>query len=136
MPLKPGTSNTVTLHKGVGTVSSSTIDPFVPLPAGHTHQDYKTMTIAQASITEANPGVFTSVAHGLETNDLITYHTEGGTALVTGSSDTVADGDDFYVKWVSADTFQITSAPNGTGLQVSTDGNDNQTFARAVGRVT
>jgi hypothetical protein len=135
MPLKPGTSNTVTLHKGVGTVSSSTKDPFVGLPAGHTHQDYKTMTIAQASITEANPGVFTSVAHGLETNDLITYHTEGGTALVTSAA-TASDGDDFYVKWVSADTFQITSAPNGTGLQVTNDGNDNQTFARAVGRVT
>ena len=135
MPLKPGTSNTVTLHKGVGTVSSSTKDPFVGLPAGHTHQDYKTMTIAQASITEANPGVFTSVAHGLETNDLITYHTEGGTALVTSAA-TASDGDDFYVKWVSADTFQITSAPSGTGLQVTNDGNDNQTFARAVGRVT
>jgi hypothetical protein len=135
MPLKPGTSNTVTLHKGVGTVSSSTKDPFVGLPAGHTHQDYKTMTIAQASITEANPGVFTSVAHGLETNDLLTYHTEGGTALVTSAA-TASDGDDFYVKWVSADTFQITSAPSGTGLQVTNDGNDNQTFARAVGRVT
>ena len=135
MPLNPGTSNTVTLHKGVGTVKSSTKDPFVGLPAGHTHQDYKTMTIAQASITEANPGVFTSVAHGLETNDLITYHTEGGTALVTSSA-TAADGDDFYVKWVSADTFQITLAPSGTGLQVTNDGNDNQTFARAVGRVT
>ena len=135
MPLKPGTSNTVTLHKGVGTVSSSTKDPFVGLPAGHTHQDYKTMTIAQASITEANPGVFTSVAHGLETNDLITYHTEGGTALVTSAA-TASDGDDFYVKWVSADTFQITSAPSGTGLQVTNDGNDSQTFARAVGRVT
>ena len=135
MPLKPGTSNTVTLHKGVGTVSSSTKDPFVGLPAGHTHQDYKTMTIAQASITEANPGVFTSVAHGLETNDLITYHTEGGTALVTSAA-TASDGDAFYVKWVSADTFQITSAPSGTGLQVTNDGNDSQTFARAVGRVT
>ena len=135
MPLKPGTSNTVTLHKGVGTVKSSTKDPFVGIQAGHTHQDYKTMTIAQASITEANPGVFTSAGHNLTTNDLLVYNTEGGTALVS-SAKTHADGDYLYAKVVDADTFQVTSAPDGTGLEITTDGNDSQTFSRAIGKVT
>ena len=135
MPLKPGTANTVEKHTGVGGVVSITKDPFVPLQIGRTHLDYTTMTIAQASITEANPGVFTSAGHGLTTNDLLVYNTEGGTALVS-SAKTHADGDYLYAKVVDADTFQVTSAPDGTGLQITTDGNDNQTFSRAIGKVT
>ena len=96
MALKAGTVNTVEKHTGVGGVVSITKDPFSPREVGRTHLDYTTMTIAQASITEANPGVFTSAGHGLTTNDLLVYNTEGGTALVTGSSDTAADGAYFY----------------------------------------
>ena len=136
MALKPGTANTVEKHTGVGGVVSITKDPFVPVQIGRTHLDYTTMPIAQSGITEANPGVLTSAGHGLTTNDLLIYNTEGGTALVTGSSDTAADGAYFYAKVVDGDTFQITAAPDGTGLQVSTDGNDNQTFSRAIGKVT
>ena len=135
MPLKPGTANTVVKHTGVGGVAASTKDPFVPLETGRTHHDYTTMTIAQSAITEANPGVFTSAGHGLTTNDLLIYHTEGGTALVS-SAKTHANGDYLYAKVVDADTFQVTSAPDGTGLEITTDGNDSQTFSRAIGKVT
>ena len=31
---------------------------------------------------------------------------------------------------------QVTDAPDGTGLQITTDGGDNQTFSRAIGKVT
>ena len=135
MPLKPGTANTVVKHTGVGGVVASTKDPFVPLEAGRTHLDYTTMTIAQSAITEANPGVFTSAGHGLTTNDFLIYHTEGGTALVS-SAKTHANGDYLYAKVVDANTFQVTSAPDGTGLEITTDGNDSQTFSRAIGKVT
>ena len=137
MPIVPGTQHTVTRRQGVGVVVSSTKEPNVGLENRRSMlaADYTTLTIAQSAITEANPGVFTSAAHGLETDDLLTYHTEAGTALVTGSSDTAADGDVFWVKKVDADTFQLTSTASGTGLQVSTDGNDNQTFSRPIGKV-
>tara|TARA_R100000008_G_C3482919_1_gene114792 strand:- start:126 stop:542 length:417 start_codon:yes stop_codon:yes gene_type:complete len=137
MPIVPGTQHTVTRRQGIGGVVSSTKDPNVGIENGRSMlpADYTTLTIAQSAITEANPGVFTSAAHGLATNDLLTYHSEGGTALVTGSSDTASDGDVFWVKYVSADTFQLTATASGTGLQVSTDGNDNQTFSRPIGKV-
>ena len=141
MPLVPGTSHTVTKNAAVGGVVSSTIDPFQGVEHGRSvlADDYTTLTIAQSAITEASPGVLTSTAHGLETGDVVTYHSEGGTALVTGSSDTVADGTSFYVEKMSAETFELaTSAANaaaGTTLQITNDGNDNQTFRRVIGKV-
>ena len=141
MPLLPGTSHTITKNTGVGGVVSSTIDPFQGVEHGRTigADDYTTLTIAQSGITEASPGVLTSTAHGLTTGDIVTYHSEGGTNLVTGSSDTVADGTSFYVERMSANTFELATtaalAAAGTTLQVSTDGNDNQTFRRVVGKV-
>ena len=96
------------------------------------------MTIAQASITEANPGVLTSAAHGLSTGDIVTYHSEGGTKLVT-SVGTVADGTSYYVEKKSANTFELATtaalATAGTTLQITNDGNDNQTFRRVIGKV-
>ncbi len=141
MPLVPGTSHTITKNAAVGGVVSSTIDPFQGVEVGRSvlADDYTTLTIAQSAITEASPGVLTSAAHGLTTGDVVTYHSEGGTALVTGSSDTVADGTSFYVEKKSADTFELATtaalASAGTTLQISTDGNDNQTFRRVIGKV-
>ena len=58
---------------------------------------------------------------------------------MTGSSDTVADGTSFYVERMSADTFELATtaalAAAGTTLQISTDGNDSQTFRRVIGKV-
>tara|TARA_R100000700_G_scaffold9684_1_gene14076 strand:+ start:320 stop:727 length:408 start_codon:yes stop_codon:yes gene_type:complete len=135
MPLKPGTQNTVEKHTGVGGVVSITKDPFAPVVVGRTHLDYKTMTIDQDGITQASPGVFTSVGHNLTTNDILIYNTEGGTALVS-SAKTYADGDVLYVVRVNDDTFNIASERNGSALQITNDGNDNQTFSRLIGKVT
>ena len=140
MPLVPGTSHTVTKNAAVGGVTSSTIDPFQGVEFGRSvlANDYTTLTIAQASITEASPGVLTSAAHGLSTGDVVSYHSEGGTNLVT-SVGTVADGTTYYVERMSADTFELATtaalAAAGTTLQVSTDGNDSQTFRRVIGKV-
>ena len=135
MPLKPGTQNTVEKHTGVGGVVAITKDPFAPVAVGRTHLDYKTMTIAQSGITEASPGVFTSAGHNLTTNDILIYNKEGGTALVS-SAKTYADGDALYVVRVNDDTFNIASERNGSALQITNNGNDNQTFSRLIGKVT
>ena len=140
MPLVPGTSHTVTKNAAVGGVTSSTIDPFQGVEFGRSilADSYTTLTIAQASITEANPGVLTSAAHGLSTGDIVTYHSEGGTKLVT-SVGTVADGTSYYVEKKSANTFELATtaalATAGTTLQITNDGNDNQTFRRVIGKV-
>ena len=140
MPILPGTSHTVTQNTGIGNAISITKNPPQGLESGRSilEDSYKTLTIAQASITEASPGVLTSVAHGLSTGDLVSYHSEGGTSLVT-SVGTVADGTWYYVERMSADTFELaTSAANataGTTLQITNDGNDNQTFRRPIGKV-
>ena len=140
MPLVPGTSHTVTKNAAVGGVVSSTIDPFQGVEHGRSvlADSYTTLTVAQSAITEASPGVLTSTAHGLSTGDVVSYHSEGGTSLVT-SVGTVADGTTYYVEKMSADTFELaTSAANaaaGTTLQITNDGNDSQTFRRVIGKV-
>ena len=140
MPLVPGTSHTITKNAGVGGVTSSTIDPFQGVEHGRSvlADDYTTLTIAQSAITEASPGVLTSAAHGLSTGDVVTYHSEGGTSLVT-SVGTVADGTTYYVEKMSADTFELATsaalAAAGTTLQITNDGNDSQTFRRVIGKV-
>ena len=140
MPILPGTSHTVTQNTGIGNAISITKNPPQGLESGRSilEDSYKPLTVAQASITEASPGVLTSVAHGLSTGDLVSYHSEGGTSLVT-SVGTVADGTWYYVERMSADTFELaTSAANataGTTLQITNDGNDNQTFRRPIGKV-
>mgnify|MGYP003120599447 CR=1 FL=1 len=140
MSLSVGNSKTVTGHTGVGTATSQTINPPTPLEYGREHLDTDTFTVAQGSITEASPGVLTITSHGLNTGEWVVYNSNGGTALVTGSSDTAADGAAFYVISATADTINLAStylnAIAGTGLQVSTDGNDNQTFSKSLGVVT
>ena len=128
MSISAGNSKTVTGHTGVGSVKSQTLNPSTPLEYGREHLDTETFTVAQSSITEASPGVLTITGHGLETGEWLVYNTAGGTALVTGSGDTVADGAAFYVINATADTIKLAStylnAIAGTGLQISTDGND------------
>ena len=140
MSLSAGNSKTVTGHTGVGSVKSQTLNPSTPLEYGREHLDTETFTVAQSSITEASPGVLTITGHGLETGEWLVYNTAGGTALVTGSGDTVADGAAFYVINATADTIKLAStylnAIAGTGLQISTDGNDSQTFSKPLGVVT
>ena len=140
MPLVPGTSHTVTKNAAVGGVVSSTIDPFQGVEHGRSvlADSYTTLTVAQSAITEASPGVLTSTAHGLSTGDVVSYHSEGGTSLVT-SVGTVADGTTYYVEKMSADTFELATtaalAAAVTTLQITNDGNDSQTFRRVIGKV-
>ena len=89
-------------------------------------------TITEANITEANPGVFTSTAHGFENGDQLTYNSNGGTNLITklgnASPVTAADGTIFYVVNKNNNTFQIASTSGGDPLEVTNDGNNAQTF--------
>ena len=91
----------------------------------------KVYTITEANITEASPGVLTSNSHGLETGVKLQYNSQSGTALVT-SEGTAADNTIFYVIKVDANTFRIalslTDAIAGTALQITNNGNNNQTF--------
>ena len=83
----------------------------------------KTFTIQP---TVANPGVFTSTAHGLVNGNILNY-TSNGTNLVT-SAGTAADNTRFFVVNKTDDTFQIASTLNGTALEVTNAGNSSQTF--------
>lgn len=74
------------------------------------------------TISIASPGVVTWVAHGLTADDVIKFTTTG--ALPTG----ITAGTAYYVKPISADTFQLSTAPalasvtgsiSGTTLTVS-----------------
>jgi len=70
------------------------------------------------TVTQASPGVFTSVAHGLSANDTVIFNTDG--ALLTG----LAVGTTYYViaTALTADVFEVSttlagSAVNTTGTQ-------------------
>ena len=87
-------------------------------------------TITENNITEASPGVFTSTAHGLTNGTRLKYNSNGGTNLVTGTSDTVADGTVLFVVNADTNTFRLASTSGGTALQVSNNGNNSQTFTK------
>merc|ERR1719163_949289 len=87
------------------------------------------LTIAQASITEAAPGVFTSTAHGLSVGDAVTYYSNGGTSI-----DVLTNGATYYVTATTfaADTFTLATARGGNAVTVANDGNDLQFFAKTA----
>ena len=89
------------------------------------------LTITEANITESNPGVFISNAHGLSNNDVVDYNSNGGTNLVT-SAGTAEDGTYFFIVNKTDDTFQISATEGGTALEVTNDGNNNQLFRRVT----
>merc|ERR1719163_1982035 len=87
------------------------------------------LTIAQASITEAAPGVFTSTAHGLSVGDAVTYYSNGGTSI-----DVLTNGATYYVTATTfaADTFTLATFHGGGAVTVANDGNDLQFFAKTA----
>merc|ERR1719163_617395 len=87
------------------------------------------LTIAQASITEAAPGVFTSIAHGLSVGDAVTYYSNGGTKI-----DVLTNGATYYVTATTfaANTFTLATTRGGAALTVGNDGNDLQFFAKTA----
>merc|ERR1719409_561827 len=87
------------------------------------------LTIAQGSITEAAPGVFTSTAHGLSVGDAVTYYSNGGTSI-----DVLTNGATYYVTATTfaANTFTLATTRGGTALTVGNDGNDLQFFAKTA----
>merc|ERR1719409_857202 len=87
------------------------------------------LTIAQGSITEAAPGVFTSTAHGLSVGDAVTYYSNGGTSI-----DVLTNGATYYVTATTfaANTFTLATTVGGAALTVGNDGNDAQFFVKTA----
>jgi len=70
------------------------------------------------TITEANPGVITDVAHGLSNGDAIVLITDGALP-----SNLTADTTVYYVSGKAADTFKLATTPSNVGsTEVDTSG--------------
>ena len=86
-------------------------------------------TITQANINETT-NVFTVTGHNMRTGTKLTY-TSNGTNIVH-SGGTLADSTAVFVIRVDEDTFKIASslsnAQAGTALDITNDGNDNNSF--------
>ncbi len=93
------------------------------------------LVIPQSAVTEANPAVLTSSNHGLVNGQLVIYNSQGGTNIVH-SGGTLADNTRLYVKVINANTFNISLSDTDIDnnlLQITNDGNDNQTFESISG---
>jgi len=86
--------------------------------------------IDQAAISESS-GVLTSNRHGFVNGDTVRYLSNGAN-LVTGTSTTVADGDELFVVNADTNTFKLASTSGGTALQIANDGSDGQTFTKVI----
>ena len=86
-------------------------------------------TITQANIDETT-NVFTVTGHNMRTGTKLTY-TSNGTNIVH-SGGTLADGTAVFVIRIDENTFKIASslsnAQSGTALDITNDGNDNNSF--------
>ena len=86
-------------------------------------------TITQANINETT-NVFTVTGHNMRTGTKLTY-TSNGTNIVH-SGGTLADSTAVFVIRIDEDTFKIASslsnAQAGTALDITNDGNDNNSF--------
>ena len=86
-------------------------------------------TITQANINETT-NVFTVTGHNMRTGTKLTY-TSNGTNIVH-SGGTLADGTAVFVIRIDENTFKIASslsnAQSGTALDITNDGNDNNSF--------
>lgn len=102
---------------GYGSLDWGTDDVPVADTAGTTVASSATVTI-----TIASPAVITWTDHGLTEDDVVNFSTTG--ALPTG----ITAGTDYYVKPISADTFQICLASGGkNGASVNTSGSQSGT---------
>lgn len=73
-----------------------------------------TVFASTVTVTIASPGVFTTTsAHNLLTNDVVKFTTTG--TLPTG----LTAGTSYYVIYLSATTFNVTSTLNGSGINTS-----------------
>lgn len=68
---------------------------------------------ATITVTIASPGVVTWTGHGLAANDPISFTTTG--ALPTG----IVAGSTYYLKNVTADTFELSATPGGASINTS-----------------
>lgn len=102
---------------GYGTLDWGTDDVPVADTAGTTVAASATVTI-----TIASPAVITWTDHNLTEDDVVNFSTTG--ALPTG----IAAGTDYYVKPITANTFQICLASGGkNGTSVNTSGSQSGT---------
>jgi len=74
-------------------------------------------TTGRAAVHTANvaSSVFTSAGHGLSDGDQVIYQSGSG-AVATVASNNIADGDLFYVRDATTNTFKIASTSGGTAL--------------------
>jgi len=72
-------------------------------------------TFARFTVTIASPGVFTSVAHGMTTNDTVIFNSSG--ALATGLSANTT----YYViaTGLTDDVFQVSATLGGSAVDTS-----------------
>ena len=78
------------------------------------------------TVTIASPAVVTKTAHGLVQNSRVRLSTSG--ALPTGLS----TGIDYYVKYVDANTFQLSSSMDGTAINTSGTQSGTHTYTQSL----
>lgn len=83
---------------------------------------------ASCTISNASPGVVTSVAHGLQSGMRVHLATDG--ALPTGLSAATT----YFVKKTGDDTFELSSTLNGTSIDTSSAGSGSHTVEVPTGR--
>lgn len=76
-------------------------------------EEFNVLVSFIATVSIASPGVVTYTSHGFVGGEAITFKTTG--ALPTG----LVAGTTYYVKYVNADTFQLTPVPFGTAINTS-----------------
>lgn len=87
-------------------------------------------TTAVATLVIATTGVntttntFTSNGHGLVNGAQVNYSNQGG-STITG----LTSGNDYYVVGATTNTFQLSATVGGDAIDISTTGNNSQTFA-------
>jgi hypothetical protein len=87
-------------------------------------------TTAVATLIIATSGVntttntFTSNGHGLVNGAQVNYSNQGG-STITG----LTSGNDYYIVNATTNTFQLSDTSGGDAIDISTTGNNSQTFA-------
>lgn len=77
--------------------------------------------------TGVNTGseTITSLSHGFSNGDIVTYYSNGGTAI-TG----LTNLNEYYVIGATTDTFQLSLTSGGSAINLSGTGNSNQAFLK------
>jgi hypothetical protein len=114
-----GLTNATTYY--VGQVGANTFKLYDTRAHGTTA--VVTMTIVSAAVNTST-NIFNANGHGLVNGAQVNYNNQGG-ATITG----LTSGNDYYVIVVDADNFKLESTVGGGAIDISSQGNNSQTFA-------